>query len=140
MSQDEIGVPEALPRSLARLRERIGVGAIDRLWIFPPSKKGRRERGLIAVSLFHEIEGRRGLLTVTYTAEQTGKGGVVVDPSFVHEGDAPPDRFPSVMQGVVRRGGEERGEPREIEIGGSDERFEELMEEFDTVMSGAHVP
>jgi hypothetical protein len=32
---------------------------------------------------------------------------------------------------VVRRGGEEKGEPREVEIGGSPERFEELLEEFD---------
>jgi len=139
MSQDEIGVPEALPRTLARLRERLGVETLDRLWIFPPTKRGRRERGLIAASLYGDTEERRGVLTVTYVAEHTGKQGVIVEPSFVHEGEAPPDRFPTVMQGVVLRGGEERGEPREVEIGGSEERFEQLMEEFDDVMSGAWV-
>jgi hypothetical protein len=139
MSHDEIGVPEALPRTLARLRERLGVQSLDRLWIFPPSKRGRRERGLIAVSLYQDADDRRGVLTVSYVAEQTGKGGVAVEPSFVHEGEAPPDRFPTVMQGVVLRGGEERGEPREVEIGGSEEMFEQLMEEFDAVMSGVRV-
>ena len=34
--QDDPGVPEALPRTLIRVRDRIGVEVIDRLWIFPP--------------------------------------------------------------------------------------------------------
>ncbi len=124
------GVPEALPRVLIRLRDRLGVEALDRLWIFPPVRKGRREQGLIAVSTFQDGEERRGMTTVAYNAEHTGKG-VTVEPAFTREGEAPPDRFPGVMRGVVRRGGEEKGEPREVEIDGSSERFEELMEEFD---------
>jgi hypothetical protein len=34
------------------------------------------------------------------------------------------------MKGVVQRGGEERGEPREVEIDGSAESFDRLLEEF----------
>ena len=124
------GVPEALPRTLIRLRERLGVQSLDRLWIFPPVRRGRREQGLIAVSTFQEGEERRTMVTVAYSAEHTGKG-VTVEPSFTQEGEAPPDRFPRVMRGVVQRGGEERGEPREVEIEGSHEKFEQLMEEFD---------
>jgi hypothetical protein len=67
---------------------------------------------------------------VAYQAEHTGRG-ITVDSTFTMEGAATPDRFPRMMQGVVRRGGEEKGEPREVEIGGSPERFEELLEEFD---------
>jgi hypothetical protein len=124
------GVPEALPRTLVGLRERLGVQSLDRLWIFPPFRRGRREQGLIAVSTFQMDGERRGVVTVSYTAEQTGKG-VTVEPSFKTEGEAPPDRFPILMKGVVLRGGEERGEPREVEIEGSAEKFERLMEEFD---------
>ena len=124
------GVPEALPRVLIRLRSRLSIEALDRLWIFPPVRKGRCERGLIAVSTFQDGENRRGMITVAYHAEYTGTG-VTVEPCFTREGEAPPDRFPGVMRGVVRRGGEEKGEPREVEIDGSAERFEELMEEFD---------
>jgi hypothetical protein len=34
------------------------------------------------------------------------------------------------MRGVVQRGGEERGEPREVEIEGSTEKFDRLLEEL----------
>ncbi|MBM4184612.1 MAG: hypothetical protein FJ207_10425 [Gemmatimonadetes bacterium] len=123
------GVPEALPRTLVRLREQLGVPAVDSLWIFPPFRRGRREQGLIAVSTFQPDGERRGVVTVTYSAEETGKG-ITVDASFTREGEAPPDRFPILMKGVVLRGGEERGEPREVEIGGSTENFDQLLEEF----------
>ena len=129
------GVPEALPRTLVRLRDRLGVTAVDRLWVFPPVRSGRREQGLIAVSTFQDGGDRRAMVTVAYQAEQTGKG-ITIEPTFTLEGEAPPDRFPRVMRGVVRRGGEEKGEPREIEIDGSAERFEELMEEFDEAFLG----
>jgi hypothetical protein len=124
------GVPEALPRVLIRLRERLSVESVDRLWIFPPSRSGRKEQGLIAVAAFLDGEERRELITVSYVAEHTGKG-VTVEPSFTEEGEAPPDRFSGVMQGVVQRVGDAGGEPREIEIGGSPQKYEELLEEFD---------
>ena len=127
------GVPEALPRVLIRLRDRLGVESADRLWIFPPSRRGRREQGLVAVSTFQEGEERRRLITVSYTAEHTGKG-VTVEVSFTEEGEAPPDRFPGVMQGVVQRAGDPKGEPREVAIGGSAEKYEGLLEEFDEAL------
>lgn len=130
------GVPEALPRVLIRLRERLGAERIDRLWIFPPSRRGRREQGLVAASAFQEGEERRTMITVSYRAEHSGTG-VSLEPTFVQEGEAPPDRFPGVMQGVVQRVGEGdgQGEPREVEIGGSPEQFEALLEEFDADMA-----
>lgn len=132
------GVPEALPRSLIRLRERLGTEAVDRLWIFPPTRKGRREQGLVAVSTYLDGEERREMVTVAYNAEHTGKG-VTVDTSFVLEGEAPPERFPGVMTGVSRRSG---GGPdaREVVIDGSAEKFEELLEEFDTEFLEAPTP
>lgn len=126
------GVPEALPRTLIRLRDELGVETIDRLWIFPPVRKGRREQGLVAVSMYEEDDERRTMVTVAYNAEHTGKG-ITVEPTFKQEGSAPADRFPPVMQGVVRRSGEGAGEPREVEIEASGQRFEELMEEYDDV-------
>lgn len=125
------GVPEALPRTLIRMRDRLGVDTLDTLWIFPPVRNGRKEQGLIAVSAYVDDEERRTMITVSYQAEHTGTG-TTVEPAFTLEGEAPPDRFPRVMQGVVRRGGEEKGEPREVVIDRSAEAFEELMEEFDS--------
>ncbi len=126
------GVPEALPRTLIRLRDYLGVENIDRLWIFPPVRRGRREQGLVAVSLFQEGQERREVVTVSYTAEHTGRG-VTVEPTFASVGEAPADVFPPVMLGVVRRSGDDSGEPREIVIETSPASFEALMEEFDDV-------
>jgi len=126
------GVPEALPRVLIRIREEVGVDFIDSLWIFPPFRRGRREQGLVAVSTFQGDEDRRGMLTVSYRAEHTGTR-VTVEPTLTDQGEAPPDRFPPVMRGVVQRGDEEGGEAREVDISASAEKFEQLLEEFDDV-------
>ncbi|MDZ7780489.1 MAG: hypothetical protein U5R14_11260 [Gemmatimonadota bacterium] len=126
------GVPEAIPRALIRIRDEIGAPFIERLWIFPPVRRGRQEQGLVAVSTFLDgASDRRGMVTVAYVAEHTGHG-VSVTPSVSHEGEAPADRFAAVIEGVVRRSGDELGEPREVEVGGEPARFEELLEEFDT--------
>ena len=119
-------VVDAAPAVLLSL----GADAVDRLWIFPPVRRGRREQGLVAVSTFLDGEDRRVIITAAYTAEQTG-GGVTFEASFTQEGEAPPERFPSVMAGVVRRSGEGLGEAREVEILGFAEKFEQLLEEVD---------
>lgn len=130
---EDPGVPEALPRSLVHARDRLGVEGIDHLWIFPPIRRGRRERGLVAVSLCVEGEERRRLLTLAWVAERTGKG-LTLEHVFHEEGEAPPELLPRVMAGVVRRAGEAYGEPRHVEIEGSAERFGALVDEFDPAL------
>ena len=130
-SSGDPGVPEALPRVLIRVRDRFSSASIDRLWLFPPVCRGRREQGLVAVSIFLEGEERRAMVTVAYTAEHSGTG-VSIETSFTQEGEALPDRFPVVMVGVVTRNKETHGEAREVEISGSGQKFEELMEDFDS--------
>jgi len=127
------GVPEALPRTLQKIAAQIGVERIDRLWIFPPLIRGRREQGLVAVSVFGAAPDSRSLHSVAYTAERTGQG-LSVNQSFTEQGDAPPDRLPRVMDGVVRRARDELGEPREIVLDGKPDAFEELMAEFDAAL------
>jgi hypothetical protein len=126
----EVGVPEALPATLRMLAERLGAESLDRVWIFPPRIRGRKEWGLVAASRYHpEAAEKRLLFTAPYTAERTGQGPVV-ESSLTEEGEAPPDRFPRVMTGVVRRSGEELGDPREVEIAGDPRRLEDLIEEL----------
>ncbi|MCG6987501.1 MAG: hypothetical protein LJF06_04920 [Gemmatimonadetes bacterium] len=133
---EDPGVPEALPRTLAGVRERLGAVAVDRLWIFPPRRRGRRESGLVAVSVFLEGEERRRLLTVAYTAERTGRS-LTVEPVFTQEGEAPPELLPRVMEGVVQRAGQGHTDPREVHIGGDPTSFGALMEEFDPALLAA---
>lgn len=139
-SGSDPGVPEAIPRVLIRVREQIGVSSIDRIWIFPPVRKGRREQGLLAVSTFSDdVADRRSMVTVAYVAEHTGQR-VTVTPTITVEGEAPPDRFPVVIEGVVRRSGDELGDPKEVEIDGEAARFEGLLEEFDALFLKATDP
>jgi hypothetical protein len=123
------GVPEALPRTLTELRARVDPVTMDRLWIFPPLRRGRRERGLVAVSVFLEGEDRRSLLTASYSGERSGLD-LTVESSFTREGDAPPDFLPRIMEGVVRRAGAGLGEPTQVEIDRDPERFQALLVEY----------
>jgi hypothetical protein len=124
------GVPEAIPRTLSRIVEHLGLETIDRLWIFPPLMRGRREWGLVVASVYTQDLERRRLHSASYTAERTGEGLSLVH-DLKEQGDAPPDRFPRVMEGVVRRSADELGESREIVLEGKAEAFEELMADFD---------
>ena len=124
------GVPEAVQQTLLVLEARVGVPAMDRLWIFPPLIKGRQERGLIALSAFSEEDERRRIITAAYNAERTGRG-LTFEPVLMEEGTAPPDALDRIMNGVVRRTEVELGEPREAAIGGDSEAFETLRSEFD---------
>ncbi len=117
------GVPEALPQVVQRFLHQIPVEAIDRLWLFPPMIRGRKETGLVAASCFAPLDEdatRRRLMTAPYTAERTGKG-MVIESSIEEEGTAPADRLPRVMHGVVVRSGMPLGEATELEIGGEAE-------------------
>lgn len=123
------GVPEALPQTLTALRDRLGVEAVDELWIFPPLVQGRTERGLVVVSAFAENDGR-SVHTVTYLAERTGEGLTVI-PRIEEEGEAPVDRLPRMIHGVVHRARQDLGEPRNVKIGGDADAFDELVMELD---------
>lgn len=135
------GVPEAIPRGIQRLGAELGVETLDRVWIFPPLISGRRESGLLAVSRFKD-EGdpdRRVLTVLPYSAERTGKG-LTLESSLEEHGEAPLDRLPRVMEGVVKRAESDLGEPREVEIGGSEERFLACLGEFDQGLLDPQLP
>lgn len=128
-NKDDAGVPEALARTLQTVGQRLGAEAIDRLWIFPPLVRGRKEWGLVAASCYQEEDARR-LVTVRYAAERTGKG-LFLDTKVAEEGLAPADRLPRVMDGVVRRGPGPLGSPKVVEVEGEADALQVLMEDFD---------
>jgi hypothetical protein len=127
------GVPEAEGRALAELLQHVPAPRVDGLWRFPPLRKGRRESGLLAASVLPETDPeapRRILVTLAWRAEETGRG-VNFETAFLEEGEAPPDRLPRVMAGVVRRMDEAAGEPRYLSVGGDPEPLRDLMRELE---------
>ncbi len=130
MSESDPGVPEAIPRVLELLSERLGTERIDRLWIFPPRRRGRKEWGLVVASAFLDDDDRRRLHTARYVAERSGQG-LTFEPELAEEGTLPADRFPRVISGVVRRAEEDLGDPRSVEIAGDPTRLADLMDELE---------
>ena len=108
----------------------IGVERMDKVWIFPPLVRGRKEWGLVAVSCLTDDPGQREVITGRFVAELTGEC-VTFDPELASEGLAPPDRLPRVMDGVVRRSDLPLEVPQEIDVGGDPLRFEALLREYD---------
>lgn len=125
---DGPGVPEAIPRAVRELGGRLGAASIDRLWIFPPLIRGRREWGLVAASCFDGRSARR-LVTARYAAQRTGKG-LYLDTGLLDQGVAPADRLPRVMEGVARRGPAPLGGPRLVEVGGDGEAFDAFIGDY----------
>ena len=129
------GVPEGLATTLALVRSRLGADSIDRLWIFPPMTRGRREHGLVAISCFAEAgrladDRRRRLFTAAYRARRRGLD-LGVEPELVEQGIAPADSLPRVMNGVVRRESLQLGEPREVVVEGDAARLDPLVAELE---------
>ena len=113
------GVPEAGGLAVRYLRDHVAPHRIQHLWFFPPLRQGRRETGLLTASLtpLEGPEDRRVLVTVRYAAEATGKG-VRMEPAFREEGEAPLDRIPRVIRGVLQRSDVAPGEPEEVVVAG----------------------
>ena len=126
---EDPGAPLALSRTVRTLSERLSPESIDRLWIFPPLRRGRREWGLVVASEFLEGDERRRLLTARYVAEVTGKG-LEYDVHVTGEGILPLERFSRVLTGVARRAEKDLGDPRSVEIAGNPGALEDLLEEI----------
>ena len=128
MEERNVGVPGAVAEALRRLGQRVPPEQLDRLWIFPPLADGRSESGVVAAGCFARAD-RRVLVTLSYRAEETGEG-VSFHPTFQEEGEAPKDRLPRVIAGVVERSGAEYGSPSSASLAGDPEALETLIEEW----------
>jgi hypothetical protein len=125
MTRRDIGVPGAAAEAVRRLGGRIAPERLDRIWIFPPVVTGRREQGILAAGCFSDGEGRV-LVTLSYHAEETGKGMTFLE-TYREQGVAPRDRLPGVMEGVSVRAGTEGPGPRCVKLDGDPARFAALL-------------
>lgn len=135
------GVPEAIPRGLQNLLHRYGGERLDRVWVFPPLVSGRRESGLLVASVFVDgVEAeRRILVSSPYSGERTGKG-LRLDWSVEEQGEAPADRFPRVVEGVVRRAERDLGEPEELVVEGDEEVLLEALSGYPSELLDPALP
>jgi hypothetical protein len=107
---------------------QVPVAIIDYLWIFPPRRVAIGESVVVVVGALEEDPERRRVITARFTVSRDKKGAAKVTPRFDEHGSAPAPAVPRIVQGVLRRLGEDvEAEPREEQIGGSTERWQELV-------------
>jgi CRISPR/Cas system-associated protein Cas5 (RAMP superfamily) len=137
---DTVARPETgtLPVLLGAIADHIPVTAIDEVWIFPPHRVGRAESVVAVVSAFEDGADRRRIFTARCTVVREPKGPGTVQREVAEEGSAPAERLGRLIEGVLRRLGDElpTAPPRQVRVGGDAARWEAVLGELE---SGAAV-
>jgi hypothetical protein len=126
--EDE-GAPHLL---LRRIEARIPAAQIDTLWIFPVRRGAGIESSVIVVSSFEPAEtDRRRVSAVRFIVTRDKKGRATVEEQFFDFAFAPADTLPRVVDGVMRRLGDEAVAPPQAHVIQSDaERWTALLREL----------
>lgn len=125
---DDAGALHAL---LGHIEQHVGVDPIDLLWIFPARPIAAGESVVIVVSAFDADPGRRRVITALFTVARNPRGAARVTTAFDEHASAPTAAVRRVVDGVLRRLGEEVGaEPREEAIHGEPDRWAALIREL----------
>ncbi len=125
--------PELEPGTLAdfmdRLSSRIPVDRIEEIWIFPPRKAGFGDSTVLAVSAFEADPDRRRIATGQFSVTKDPKGKPIIEEAINEHGTAPADRVSRVIEGVLRRMGDDLSAvPRHITIAGDLQAWARLRE------------
>lgn len=121
----------ALHALLERVPAQVAIEQIDYVWIFPPRRVAVGDSVVVVVAAFDEDPERRRVITARFTVSRNRKGIASVTARFDEHGAAPADAVPRIVQGVLRRLGEEAvAEPRAEQIVRSPERWRELVVEL----------
>jgi hypothetical protein len=134
---EDPGAPHAL---IQRIPEIVAVPGIDYLWIFPPRRVAAGESSVVVVAAF-DADDRRRIITAHFTVARNRKGIATVTALFDEHGAAPVDAVPRIVQGVLRRLGEDTtAEPRDVLIDGRQDRWDALVTELGGRPIPPHAP
>jgi hypothetical protein len=124
---DDAGALHAL---VERVAGHVPVSIIDYLWIFPPRRIAVGESVVVVIGAFDDADRRR-VITARFTIARNRRGEASVTTRFDEHGTAPVDAIPRIVQGVLRRLGEDTGaEPQEVAVAGRAQRWDELLVEL----------
>lgn len=110
----------ALHALLERVAERVPHERIDVLWIFPPRLAAAIESTVIVIARLDDDPERRTVVTAHFKVTRDRRGRATVDLQMQEHGSAPVGATQRVVDGVLRRLGDEVGReaPRRVEIAG----------------------
>jgi hypothetical protein len=121
--------PGSLDDLLERVAMRPGVVAIDEVWLFPARKAGHGESTLFVISAFEDDPERRRVLTARFAITRDANGAPIIEETFEEQASAPADRVARVIDGVIRRLGDEMSPPRYGRIERSEAAWEAFRQE-----------
>lgn len=127
----------ALPALLQRMEAQLPADAIHALWIFPTRRAGSIESTVIVAACGDPDPDRRRVYTARFTVIRDKRGRPKVEELLQEHATAPADALSRVVDGVVRRIGDEAAQPpRHAVIDADPERFDALIVE----LGGTPVP
>ncbi|MGH7471671.1 MAG: hypothetical protein ACRENP_27275 [Longimicrobiales bacterium] len=118
-----------LPALLTRLAQAVPVTTIDEVWLFPTRRLSGFESTVIVLSLYTDEPDRRRVVTAHFKATRNKRGEATIDTSLEDHAVAPADRLIRVIDGVLRRLGDDlAATPQAARISGEEERYQALIE------------
>jgi hypothetical protein len=123
--------PGALHALIERIPEHAAIETIDYIWLFPARRIAVGDSIVVVIGAFADDNDRRRVSTAHFTVARNRKGAATVTTSFAEHGSAPVAAVPRIVQGVLRRLGEDtEAEPREELIAGEQDRWDALILEL----------
>ena len=125
-------IPDSTPDTplqafLSQLADAVGVDTVDQLWIFPTQTAGTLESTVIVISAFEPDGDRRRVITAHRTSRRDAKRQISHQDAIIEHGSAPADRIGRMVDGVLRRIGDDlAAAPRAYEIGGAGAAWSEM--------------
>lgn len=118
-----------VPALLERLADTVPVDSIDELWLFPTRRIAGVESTVLVLSRYTDEVDRRRVETVHFKATRNKRGEAAVETVLQDHAVAPADRLTRVIDGVLRRLGDDlSATPRSARLSGERERWEALVE------------
>ena len=133
---DSGGVPALLQRLIAT----VPAETMDEVWIFPTRRMPGFESTVVVLSLFTDDADRRRVATAHFKAVRNKRGEATVETILSDHAVAPPDRLERIIDGVMRRLGDDSvlaTPPRSARIRGHAERWTALVQ---AVEGGQEIP
>lgn len=131
----------SLPALLEGLEKQIDVTTVDELYVFPTRRVQGVESTVFVFSV-HDEQDRRRVITAHLRATRNKRGEPTIETRLDEHAITPADRIPRVIEGVLRRMGDEFAAtpPSFCRIGGSVERWRELVDYLTSVPKGQTLP
>lgn len=131
----------SLPALLEGLARQIDVSTVDELYLFPTRRVQGVESTVFVFSV-HDKEDRRRVITAHLRATRNKRGEPTIDTRIDEHAITPADRIPRVIEGVLRRLGDELSPTpaSHCRIDGSHERWQALVDYLTALPKGENLP